>query len=146
MLKRIALASIAAALIGATGAVAHTTSFASNVSFEFFECIDCNGGVPTKGNELHTYVTGGQVTSPKAECVPNRKVKLYAVYAIPRRGAATKELLDVDRTSNNGAWSGRFTHDLLGVDHLQAKLVRKNIGPSGHRHICDGDSDTHPFA
>jgi hypothetical protein len=139
MSKRIALATIAAALVGAAGAAAHTTSFSSNVSFDLLFCSDCNGGKGI-GPSAHDYVAAGEVSSPKAACVPGRKVKLYAVYTgLDKRGglAPEPELLDIDRTSEHGAWSGRFTHTLEDVDHFEARLVRRNIGPQGHRHICD---------
>ena len=145
--RRTALVTIAVVLVGAASGSAHTTSFPSELSFDFAQCIgnDCNGG-PFKGPVEHTYVAGGEVSSPKPTCVPSRKVKLFAVYAIPKRGAApAPELLDIDRTSDSGAWSGRFTHDLVGVDHLQATLVKKNIGPQGHSHICETDSASWAF-
>ena len=138
MLKRTAPAIVAAALVGATGAVAHTTSYPSNLTFDFHFCTDCT----TKGSGgAHHYVAGGEVTSAKAACVPGRKVKLYAVYAAPRKRGIVPdpELLDTDRTSERGAWSGRFIHTLKGVDHFEARLTRRSIGPQGHSHICDED-------
>lgn len=139
MLKRTALAIVAVAFAGTAVAAAHTTSYPSSIDFDVLLCTTCNGG-PTKGVQ-HDYVAAGEVSSPKAACVPGRKVKLYAVYTGVRKRGAPPELLDIDRTSERGAWSGRFTHSLVGVDHLEAKLVKRNIGPQGHSHLCQEATD-----
>lgn len=86
----------------------------------------------------------------KSRCIPNRKVKLYGVPTPPPipRGDPPVEppvLLDVDRTSDNGAWSGRFSADISNFDHLRAKLVRRDIGASGHDHICEADAARRPL-
>ena len=139
MLKRIALATLVVALVGAAGAVAHTTDYPSDITFDLLRCDNC---APKRaGGEPDSWVAGGEVFSVKAACVPGRKVKLYAASTtVPKHGPVPPpELLDIDRTSTNGAWSARFDNDLVGVDHLEARLVEKNIGPQGHRHICDED-------
>ena len=143
MLKRTALVIVAATLVGAAGTAAHTTSYPSVVDFDLFFCNDCNGG--KGGLVVHDWVAGGEISSPKAACVPGRKVKLYADYSgIEKRGPVPPpELLDIDRTSEHGAWSARFTDDLDGVDHLEARLVKRNIGPQGHSHICDENAATY---
>lgn len=141
MPKRIALATVAAVLVGAAGAAAHTTHYPSDITFDLLRCNNCFA--KGAGGELHSWVAGGEVLSEKAACVPGRKVKLYAVYTGIAKGGTVPppELLDIDRTSDNGAWSARFAHDLdqVGVDHLEARLVKRNIGPQGHSHICDED-------
>ena len=101
MLKRISLAAFVLALVATAGAGAHTTSFPSAVSFDSLDCTTC---LPTKGTIASNFVAAGLVSSEKAECVPDRKVKLFAVPF----GDAPKELLDTDRTSQNGEWSGRL--------------------------------------
>jgi len=142
MPKRIALAIAAVALVGAGGAAAHTTPYPSVVSFDLLLCTDCGG---KRGLDPPDWVAGGEVSSAKAACVPGRKVKLYAVYSdVEKRGPVPPpELLDIDRTSERGAWSARFTHELLGVHHLEARLVKRNIGPEGHRHICGENGATY---
>lgn len=140
MRKQIALATVLAALVGAAGATAHTTHYPSDISFDLMLCTDCG----VKHGVAHHWVVGGEVSSAKAACVPGRKVKIYAVYTGVRKHGTVPppapELLDIDRTSEHGAWSARFTHTLDGVDHLEAQLVKRNIGPQGHSHICDGES------
>jgi hypothetical protein len=138
MLKRLALATILAGLAITATAAAHTTSYPSAISVDYRQCLECDFA-PTV-----TYFVGGRVTSPKAKCVPARKVKLFAVYGGGKRGVpppGTRLLLDVDRTSLLGAWSG-FVPDTTGIVRFDAKVVKKNIGPRGHRHICGADTDS----
>jgi hypothetical protein len=54
------------------------------------------------------------------------------------RGPASRVLVDVGRSNRSGSWSafGDFT-DAGGA---LVKVVKKNIGPKGHKHICKGAS------
>lgn len=52
-----------------------------------------------------------------------------------------RTLVDTDSTDLNGAFY--FQGDLPdGNDYVTVRAVRKNIGPSGHRHICKTGSLT----
>ncbi len=75
---------------------------------------------------------GGQVISHREVCQINRLVKLTAHYPSGRT-----QLLDLDITSDGGAWSMKA--DISGADRLKAKVTREarrrpnNIAVSGGR-------------
>jgi hypothetical protein len=132
-MKKAVFSICALALAVPAIASAHDTTYESTVS------IDYAVEPPAKGAS-ETLMVGGRVGSEKEACVANRTVKLYALFNLPeKRGEFTKELVDVDRTSRNGAWSG--TGNFIGTDGALAKLVRKDIGPKGHNHVCGAASD-----
>jgi hypothetical protein len=117
-------------------AAAHDTTFESSVSIDFVE------GPPVKRGVSNPLFVGGFVFSKKDACIANRKVKLYVITNIPekRQGPTfDKELVDTDRTSDNGAWAGYG--NFVGADGAMAKVVKKDIGPKGHDHICGADTD-----
>jgi hypothetical protein len=76
----------------------------------------------------------GYIVSPKAKCVPNRKVKMFALVGMP----ATPELVDVGRTSKEGGFGG------LGkpsdVSAAKFKVVKKTIGSGDNKVTCRADS------
>jgi hypothetical protein len=118
------LAAAAALALGGGVAEAHNTTFQTNVEFQ--------SEYPGAGNDTGL---AGQVSSQRAGCVPNRTVKVFAIFQ-----NGSRELVDIARTSDNGAFAGIGDFD-NAVDAL-AKVTRKNIGGSGHRHICGRASDT----
>jgi hypothetical protein len=116
------LSAIGALALGGGVAEAHNTTFPTSVEFQTDYTVNGQVGV------------AGQVSSPRAACVPNRTVKVFAIFQ-----NGSRELVDIARTSENGAFAaiGDFGN---AVDAL-AKVTRKNIGGSGHRHICGRASD-----
>jgi hypothetical protein len=110
-----------AAMLGAAPAGAHETQIESSVDvFEGF--IGGKGGAGA---------LGGVDGNPK--CVSQRSVKLRAMEV-----GEPPVVIDRARTSTNGGWHmfGLFPP---GYAVLDVKMVKKNIGPSGHKHICEGD-------
>jgi hypothetical protein len=114
------LAAVAALALGGGVAQAHNTTFQTSVEFQT-EYSD--GGGETG--------LAGRVSSPRAGCVPDRTVKVFAIF---------NELVDIARTSDNGAFAG--VGDFQLARDALAKVTRKNIGRSGHRHIC-GKASAH---
>jgi hypothetical protein len=103
---------MATLVLGVGVAAAHTTSFNSTVTIDQSE-----------------FVFFGTVSSPRPGCVPNRLVKLF------RRNPDT--LVGSDTTGQDGNWEvAAFPENAF----YYAKVTRKNIGPSGHRHICRADA------
>lgn len=98
-------------------AVAHNKTFESTISIEH--------------NDAGAVL--GLVESRREACIANRKVKVFTYGA-----GATKTLVDTDRTSANGAWSG--FGDFTDVDGFGAKVVKRKITrPKGHKHVCGAD-------
>lgn len=77
----------------------------------------------------------GIVESPTAACVSDRTVR------ISMRIDGSYELIDTDRTSRKGFWSGGGREGITSRDS-RARVTRKNIGLPGHRHICGADTVT----
>ncbi len=119
------LSAVAALALGGGVAEAHNTTFQTNI--ELLDSYDISG------NEVGVV---GEVSSPRAQCVPNRTVKIFALFP-----ADPKELVDFARTSDTGQFAGG---GIIAppADNAEAKVLRKNIGGSGHRHICQKASDT----
>ncbi len=72
----------------------------------------------------------GRVTSSKAACEKDRKVKVY------REQSGPDGLLASTRTDDDGRWeylAGQLTGDFY------AKIRRTDVGPQGHDHVCKGD-------
>jgi hypothetical protein len=72
----------------------------------------------------------GRVTSSKAACEKDRKVKIY------REQSGPDGLLASTRTDDDGRWeylAGQLTGDFY------AKIRRTDVGPQGHDHVCKGD-------
>jgi hypothetical protein len=111
------LSAVGALALGGGVAEAHNTTFQTSVEFQ--ESYEVNGQTGL----------AGQVSSTRAQCVPNRTVK---VFAILQNGS--RELIDIARTSDNGAFAG--IGDFSNAVDALARVRRKNIGGSGHRHIC----------
>src|SRR5688500_5336473 len=116
------LSAIGALALGGGVAEAHNTTFPTSVEFQ--TSYDA-------GSELGV---AGQVSSSRAAGVPNRTVKVFAIFIDDSR-----ELVDIARTSDNGAFAG--VGDFGNAVDALAKVRRKNIGGSGHRHICGRASD-----
>jgi hypothetical protein len=71
----------------------------------------------------------GEVRSPKPACVPDRKVKVFRVKDGP------DFFIAADKTNAAGKWQVSLGESPPGGSYY-GKAVRRNIGPSGHRHIC----------
>jgi hypothetical protein len=110
------LSAVGALALGGGVAEAHNTTFQTNVEFQ--------GSYAVNGFDA----VGGQVSSPRSGCVPNRTVRVFAIEN------GSRELVDIARTSDNGAFVG--LGDFGAADDARAKVTRKNIGGSNHRHIC----------
>ena len=133
-MKKAVVSICALALAVPAIASAHDTTYESTVS------IDYAVEPPAKGAS-QSLMVGGLVGSEKQACIANRKVKLYVITDLPakRRGEIVKHVVDIDRTSDNGAWSG--TGNFIGAEGAFAKVVKKDIGPKGHNHVCGADTD-----
>jgi hypothetical protein len=131
-MKRIMVTVLGIAAIGAVAspATAHDTSFNSEIQIE--------GLVGVTVDDYRYY---GRVDSPKPDCVPGRTVKIFALTPEGRL------LIDTDRTSRNGSFfgGGDFTPTDGDVTGVRVTVVKRNIGPSGHRHLCEADSDNEPI-
>lgn len=101
-------------------AVAHTVRWRTTASF----------GLTASGGEAAL----GTVSSPRAGCVKNRKVKLFLV----RPGRDRQ--VGVDRRTGvpTGSGDGYFVipTDLRPGRRYYAVVVKKNLGSGRHRHIC----------
>jgi hypothetical protein len=112
------LSAVGALALGGGVAEAHNTTFQTSVEFQEVYVVNGQLGL------------AGQVSSARAQCVPNRTVKVFAIFE-----NGSRELLDIARTSDNGAFAG-VGRPSDEIDDALAKVRRKNIGGSGHRHIC----------
>ena len=83
---------------------------------------------------VSNYTEFGRVSSTKAKCVPDRKVKVYANHL------SGPVLVDVARTSDNGAWAA--TGDFSGAGGLTAKVTKEDVG----KNTCGSDTVNVPFA
>jgi hypothetical protein len=128
-------------LIGfALGALVLVTSPASAHETSFNSTIKIDGLVGVTVNDYRYY---GHVRSPKGRCVSGRKVKIFSLTSEGRK------LIDTDRTSRNGFWfgGGDFTPaGVTGTHGVRVRVVRRDIGPRGHRHVCRADAATEPIA
>jgi hypothetical protein len=124
-----ALAAIAVLVVGVSSAVAHKTSFSSEIQ------------IVSVAPPPDDRIVEGTVESPKAKCLPRRKVKLFAIYP-----DQSQQLIAATKTRENpaGLWTGEG--DFTGAIKIKAKVLRKNIGPTGHRHICKSDTDKVPVS
>ena len=132
-MKKAAAGLCALALAVPALAVAHDKTFESTITVEYAV------GSAAKGGVGPTFI-GGLVHSEKPGCIADRKVKLFAYFSegTSKRGAE-KVLIDTDRTSQNGAWAGYG--DFTGSIGAQATVVKKDIGPRRHDHVCGADTD-----
>jgi len=123
-LKVLAVLGVVSLGVGTGLAAAHTTSYNSQIQI--------TGSVGATVQDFQVY---GEVHSPKGRCVPNRKVKIFS---ITPNGL---KLIDTDRTSRNGFFfgGGNFGNEVNGA---RVKVVRRDIGPRGHVHLCRSDTDT----
>jgi hypothetical protein len=78
----------------------------------------------------HRALFTGRLESQHGRCIARRKVKLFDKF----QGGGQK-LIDTDRSSKNGAWSGygRFPH----LKQLRVRLPKKSLGR--HRQ-CQAES------
>ena len=133
MRSRIAIVlAAAAAVLAATPASAHNAAFDSTIQI--------TGQVGTVVNDYQYY---GEVSSPRDGCIPGRTVKIFALTTDGRK------LVDTDRTSRNGFFfgGGDFTPGgVEGVDGVRVKVLAEDIGPQGHDHICEADTDQQGIA
>ena len=122
--------AVAVLMLGAATAHAHKTSFETEVRID---------AVYYSGP---TVTVAGYVSSLKAECVPNRTVQLIAAENLntPDQSDDRRTVVDTDRTSLNGAYRVRGDRP-PGTDYTYVRVTQKNIGSSGHRHICQADTN-----
>lgn len=112
--------------VGAGSASAHTTTTPTSVRI-------VEQGVFE--SPAHSVVGDLGATAPK--CRDNRRVSVYFDYS---HRPIEWVLVDVARSGLSGGWAGSgFMNNQFGfVSFIRAKVAPKNIGPSGHRHICQG--------
>ena len=74
-------------------------------------------------------VIRGDINSPRALCVPNRRVKLFHMDAGPDTFIAS------DKTNRTGRWQVNLgTSPRLGKYY--GKATSRDIGPGAHKHVC----------
>jgi len=120
--KLIAALCAALLLAGAEAAVAHTTHTPTDVIIVH----DAEG----PADHLGLY---GFLDTPK-KCRAKRRVEVRFDFG------DGFEVVDQTKTSRNGNWAGSGDFAGLFITAAQVNVAKKNIGPSGHRHICDGDT------
>jgi hypothetical protein len=119
--KVLALLTAATLALGAGVASAHTTRFDSDVSIQL-------GVNPITS----TYIFNGDVTSPRAGCVANRRVTVF------RKLGGADQPMGSDRSDQSGAWEvSRHTSEVPDGDYY-ARVKPRDTGPAGHNHICRG--------
>jgi hypothetical protein len=124
---------LAMAVIGlmASSAGAHDRSFNTRIEIE-----------DVVGMTVNDYRYYGEVHSPKRRCVRGRTVKIYSITEDGRK------LIDTDRTSHNGFWFGGGDFTPAGTTSTTAvvvRVLRRDIGPRGHDHVCRGDRNREPI-
>jgi hypothetical protein len=127
-MKRRMLAGLSAAaflIVAGGSAEAHERTFRSTVE----------GLLAQRQGETNNVWIVGQVRSPRPQCVPDRRIKIFAVFA-----DGSKQLKDVARTSNKG-YFGTFDDYTGAVDAL-LRVTAKNVGRGRHVHRCEAASDT----
>jgi hypothetical protein len=78
----------------------------------------------------------GILRSPRQQCLPGRTVKLIALLDNDPVG-----VLDVTRSSENGAWGLKVGRNEPKADDAMVKVTRADVGPGDHDHICKPDSE-----
>lgn len=135
MKQAVAALCASAVLIGAAEvAAAHNTSTPTRVEF-----------VGTEHEPPGTYRAYGDLLTTK-KCRANRRVKIFFNYVVTGRGAGSSPewtLVDVDTSSRNGMWAGSGDLNMTtgGVNAVKIGATRKNVGRTGHRHICRADTE-----
>ena len=115
-------AFLSVALTFAGGAAAHNTSFETTILLA--------GTAGFVGDDRVLVI--GHLEAERKACLRGRTVELTV-----QRNGETK-VLDTDRSSRKGAWATRGA--IASGTSPRARVLRKNIGPRRHRHICAGDS------
>ena len=123
-MKKLIAALCAAALLlaGGEAAVAHTTHTPTDIIIVH----DAEG----PADHLGLY---GFLDTPK-KCRAKRRVVVRFDFGDGFR------VVDQTRTSRNGNWAGSGDFAGLFIAGAKVNVAKKNIGPSGHRHLCDGDT------
>ncbi len=122
-MRRILIIAIAATALGtiAAPAAAGAASHPTEVTIDF-------AGIGTG------VFVEGQVISPKRACEAGRKV---LIVAITPNG---NELVDTDRTSDNGFYGGGGqAQDPDRPTGVKVKAPRITFARHGHRHVCRRD-------
>ena len=114
---------------GAPTATAHETSYDTQIEFD----------ESTSNAGFFTFT--GRLESSKDQCLPKRTIKFFAVedQGTINLNDDVRTLLDKDSTSANGAFYLEGDSP-AGTDYWVVRLEKKNIGPSGHKHICEADT------
>jgi cysteine-rich repeat protein len=87
------------------------------------------GGTLTVRFNSATNVFKGRTTSTNPACEPNRRVFVMRARPGPDLRVAS------DRTDSLGKWQVVFN---ARAGRYYAQMLRKDIGPGDHRHICSG--------
>jgi hypothetical protein len=98
-----------------------------------FGDVGVNCGIdPPNPEDICLY--SGYIDSPRAKCIPNRRVKMFALVGVEER----PKLVDIDGTSRKGAFAG------LGrpsdVSAAKFKVLKRVIGSGDNRVVCRGES------
>jgi hypothetical protein len=114
-MRRIALAlALGGVLLTGGVALGHTVRYATSSSY----------GYPDSAPKAAL----GQIRSPQSQCTGGRAVRLF----LERAGADQR--VGTTRSGATGFWEVRA--DLRNGKRYYAKVMARNLGPSGHRHIC----------
>jgi hypothetical protein len=123
-MRRLTLAALAAitALVLSSVAQAATTNFPTTI----------NQQTVWPGPNPKSVFFAGNVRSSKRACIRARTVNVVITYT-----NGSRQLLDQDRTSVHGAWSGGGTYrSATGIDKQFAKVTRKRIVVHHNQAIC----------
>ena len=128
MFLKIGLAALSAMLM--TGVVPASAGQATPTTVTFVDFADSN-------NDGRSDYIIGKVVSPKEKCIAGRTVKIF------RRpsGGGDFRLIDADRSSKNGFWSGGGFEDINAVEG-KVTVARKIIERPGAQIVCAADSET----
>jgi hypothetical protein len=126
-LKFLVVLGVASLGVGTSLAAAHAASSNSKIKI--------TGSV---GETVQDFQVYGTVRSPNEKCVGGRTVKIFS---ITPNGLV---LIDTDRTSRNGFFfgGGNFGNEVNGA---RVKVLRRDVGRRGHKHVCETDKDTLPI-
>jgi hypothetical protein len=116
------LSTLALAGLGSAPASAGNRSFPTTFGDTQVSC-----GIENPGPE-EICLYGGYIESPRAKCIPNRKVKMFALVGV----AGTPELVDVGKTAPATPKSSA-KHAASPAPELTRSAVSGNLQPDGCR-------------
>jgi len=121
----IAIVVAVAALVPAS-ATAHTVRWSTSSTIDAYYEHSYHSGPP---DLITDGWANGHISSPKPACIANRTVEVY------RNGVYVAQATSQEWYWNPGSW-GTTTYQ-PGDGMISATVKRKNIGPAGHRHLCE---------